>query len=240
MSIFWIKIIAMVTMLIDHVGSFAPFEGWEYWRMIGRVSFPLYAFMLAQGFLHTRGRWKYLARMAVLAVITQPVYTYCFYGEWLKWDELNVLFSLSAGLCAMWLLALGKRAVQKRGKRGAWAGLLMCLASGAVVFLADLAGVDYGWQGILLMLAFYVTANAKWAWCPIALLFAYRYQLLTGAWNEPVYQRGIFAAVSFIPLVLYNGQVGPKPKNKWPAGLVKYSFYLFYPLHLLVLALIFR
>ena len=94
LSIFWIKIIAMVTMLIDHIGSFTPFEGWEYWRMIGRVSFPLYAFMLAQGFLHTKSRWKYLLRMAVLAVLTQPVYTYCFYGKWFKWTWKFQLINL--------------------------------------------------------------------------------------------------------------------------------------------------
>ena len=240
MSIFWIKIIAMVTMLIDHVGSFAPFEGWEYWRMIGRVSFPLYAFMLAQGFLHTRSRWKYLVRLAVLAVLTQPIYTYCFYGEWLKWDELNILFTLSAGLVAMWLLELGKKAVQKRGKRGAWVGLLLCLAAGAVVTAAELAGVDYGWEGVLLILLLYATANFKWACIPIVTLFAMRYQLQTGVWNEPVYSRSLFSVVAILPMLLYNGKPGPKPKSKWGAVLYKYGFYAFYPLHLLVLALIFR
>ena len=71
------------------------------------------------------------------------------------------------------------------------------------------------------------------------LLFAFRQQLLTGAWDEPVYQRGIFAAVALIPMLLYNGKPGPKPKSKWGAALLKYGFYLFYPLHLAVLALVF-
>ncbi len=239
MHIFWIKIIAMVTMLIDHTAAVGAFPGWEIWRMIGRVSFPLYAFMLAQGFLHTRSRWKYLLRLLAFAVITQPIYTYCFDGVWWSLDGLNILFTLSAGLCAMWLLELGKRTAQKKGKAWWLWALLLCAVSVAVVYAADLAGVDYGWMGVVLILLFYLFAQSKWAWCPIAMLFAYRYQLTTGAWEEPVYQRGIFAAVAFIPMVLYNGQPGPKPQSKVWAAVVKYGFYAFYPLHLLVLAIIF-
>lgn len=240
MSIFWIKIVAVLTMLIDHIGAFAPIEGWEYWRMIGRISFPLFAFMLAQGFIYTHSRAKYLLRIAVLAVLTQPIYTYCFYDNWFKWDALNILFTLSAGLGCMWLLELGKRTVQKHGKRGIWLGLLLCVATGALVLLAELAGVDYGWEGVLLLLLFYMTAEHKWAWCPIVILFAFRNQLLTGNWTEPVYQRCIFGGLAFIPLVFYNGKPGPRPKNKALSAVVKYGFYAFYPLHLLVLAMIFR
>ena len=72
------------------------------------------------------------------------------------------------------------------------------------------------------------------------LLFAFRYQLTTGAWDEPVYQRGIFAAVALLPMLFYNGEPGPKPQSKCGTALLKYGFYLFYPLHLAVLALVFR
>ncbi|MBQ7378722.1 MAG: hypothetical protein IJW70_03465 [Clostridia bacterium] len=240
MNIFWIKIIAMVTMLIDHIAAVGMFPGWEIWRMIGRVSFPLYAFMLAQGFIHTHSRWRYLSRLLIFAIITQPFYTYCFDGVWWSLDGLNILFTLSAGLGAMWLLEIGKRVAQKKGKAWWLWALLLCVASVAVVYAADLAGVDYGWMGVLLILLLYLTADFKWAWCPIAMLFAFRYQLTTGAWDEPVYQRGIFAAVAFIPMVFYNGQPGPKPKSKVWAAVLKYGFYAFYPLHLLILALIFR
>ena len=227
-------------MLIDHIGSFKPIAGWEYMRMIGRVSFPLYAFMLVQGFLHTRSRWKYLARLLVLAILTQPIYTYCFYGDAWKWDCLNILFTLSAGLGAMWLCELAKRYAQTR--KTAWwlACLLLCASAGLIVWLADYLGVDYGWFGLSLMLLLYVTANFKWAWIPIVVLFALRNQLTTGSWDEPVYQRSIFSIVALLPMLLYNGKLGPKPKSKWGAAMLKYGFYLFYPAHLAVLALIFR
>lgn len=239
MTIFVIKIIAALSMLIDHIGSFQPFEGWEYMRMIGRVSFPLYAFMLAQGFLHTRSKWKYLARMLVLAFVTQPIYTYCFYADTWKWDSLNILFTLSVGLACMWLLQIGKETAQKR-KTAWWLGFLaLCAAVCGIILASDALGVDYGWMGVMLTLLFYLTANVKWTWCPIMLLFAFRQQLTTGAWDEPVYQRGIFAAVALLPMLLYNGKPGPKPESKWGAVLLKYGFYLFYPLHLLVLALVF-
>lgn len=240
MSIFWIRIIATVTMLIDHVGSFHPFEGWEYLRMIGRISFPLYALMLAQGFIHTRSKQKYLLRMLILAIVTQPIYTYCFYADAWKWDEWNILFTLSVGLICMWLLEIGMKAAQKR-KTAWWLYCFaLCAAVCCIMYAADYLGVDYGWMGIALILLLYLTAEHKWAWCPIILLFAFRYQLTTGAWDEPVYQRAIFAAVALLPMLLYNGEPGPKPKSKFGAALLKYGFYLFYPLHLAVLALVFR
>lgn len=240
MSILYIKIIAALTMLIDHVGSFQPFPGWEYLRTLGRVSFPLYAFMLVQGFLHTRAKWKYLVRILLLAFATQPIYTYCFYADAWKWDELNILFTLSVGLVCMWLLEIGMKTAQKR-KTAWWLGCFaLCAAVCCIMYAADYLGADYGWMGIALILLLYLTAEHKWAWCPILLLFACRKQLVTGAWNESVYQRNLFAAVSLIPMLLYNGEPGPKPKSKWGAALLKYGFYLFYPLHLAVLALIFR
>ena len=240
LSIFWIRIIATVTMLIDHVGSFHPFEGWEYLRMIGRISFPLYALMLAQGFIHTRSKQKYLLRMLLLAFVTQPIYTYCFYADAWKWDELNILFTLSVGLICMWLLEIGMKTAKKR-KTAWWLYCFaLCAAVCCIMYAADNLGADYGWMGIALILLLYLTAEHKWAWCPIILLFAFRYQLTTGAWDEPVYQRAIFAAVALLPMLLYNGEPGPKPKSKFGSALLKYGFYLFYPLHLAVLALIFR
>ncbi len=240
MSIFWIRIIATVTMLIDHIAAVGEFPGWEICRMIGRVSFPLYAFMLVQGFIHTRSRVRYLAQLLLLALLTQPIYTYCFNGIWWKWDHLNILFTLSAGLGAMWLLDLGKRIAQER--KAAWWlwALLLCAACCGTVFAGEFLGVDYGWEGLLLILLLYVFAGLRWAWIPISWLFALRNQLLTGAWNEPVYQRCIFGGLAFLPMVFYNGKPGPRPKSKWGSALLKYGFYLFYPLHLLILTLVFR
>ena len=240
MSIFWIKIIAALTMLIDHIGSFQPVVGWEHMRMIGRVSFPLYAFMLAQGFMHTRSKWKYLLRMLILAVVTQPIYTYCFYGDAWKWDSLNILFTLSAGLVCMWLLEIGRDAAKKR-KTAWWLYCFaLCVATCTIIWVTDFLGVDYGWTGILLPVLLYLTADFKWVSIPIVTLFALRNQLMTGTWDEPVYTRSIFSVVALLPMLLYNGKPGPKPKSKWGAALLKYGFYLFYPLHLAVLALVFR
>lgn len=240
MSIFWIKIIATVTMLIDHIAAVGEFPGWEICRMIGRIAFPLYAFMLVQGFIHTRSRVRYLTQLLLLALLTQPIYTYCFNGIWWKWDHLNILFTLSAGLCAMWLLDLCKRVAKDH--KGAWWlwALLLCAACCGTVLAGELLGVDYGWEGLLLILLLYVTTNARWAWCPISWLFAFRNQLLTGAWDEPVYQRCIFGGLAFLPMVFYNGKPGPKPKNKVLATALKYGFYAFYPLHLAVISFLFR
>ena len=240
LNILMLKIIAALTMLIDHIGSFHPIQGWEYMRMIGRVSFPLYAFMLVQGFIYTRSRWKYLVRLLALAFLTQPIYTWCFYGDAWKWDSLNILFTLSAGLCGMWLISLGKQVAQKRNTAWWLYCIGLCVAVSGIALLAEPWGMDYGCYGVLLMLLLYVTAGCKWAWIPIIVLFSLRNQLATGAWNEPVYQRSIFSVVALLPMLLYNGAPGPKPQSKWGAVLYKYGFYAFYPLHLVVLALIFQ
>jgi hypothetical protein len=189
--------------------------------------------------MHTRSKWKYLLRMLILAVVTQPIYTYCFYGDAWKWDSLNILFTLSAGLVCMWLLEIGRDAAKKR-KTAWWLYCFaLCVATCTIIWVADFLGVDYGWTGILLPVLLYLTADFKWVSIPIVTLFALRNQLMTGTWDEPVYTRSIFSVVALLPMLLYNGKPGPKLKSKWGAALLKYGFYLFYPLHLAVLAVVF-
>lgn len=93
-----LEIIAMATMLIDHIGA-VFFPDVVYLRIIGRIAFPLYCFMLVRGFHHTSNFQKYLLRLGLLAIVSQPIYSRLF-GE----DKLNVIFTLAACLIILKLV----------------------------------------------------------------------------------------------------------------------------------------
>ena len=83
MSAFTLKMIALVTMIIDHVGAvFFPEIIWL--RYIGRISMPIYAFLLVQGYQHTRDFKRYVIRMAIFAVVSEVPYDLLFHGSWLE------------------------------------------------------------------------------------------------------------------------------------------------------------
>jgi len=97
LSNYWIKLLAGLTMLIDHIG-YVFFPGAEVWRIIGRLSFPLFCWLLVQGEAHTRNVWRYEVRLLVLAVLSQPIYQWTFSIDGL---DLNILFTLAIGLLCL-------------------------------------------------------------------------------------------------------------------------------------------
>lgn len=99
-SSFILKIIAAVTMLIDHAGLtlyyakvLPPSSLYFAMRSVGRIAFPLYAFLLVNGFEKTRDRTKYLTRLCIFAVISQLPYTFALYKyNYMPWKDANVFF----------------------------------------------------------------------------------------------------------------------------------------------------
>lgn len=211
-----LKIVAMVSMTLDHIGV-ALFPQCMLLRILGRLAFPIYAFMIAQGCLHTRRPLRYLASMAGLALVCQGVY---FVAMGSLYQCILVTFSLSIGL-----ILLGRRAVS-RGDFLSW--LLAALGFGVVLYVCQvlpglLPGtdyqVDYGLVGVLMPVMVYFS-RGRWG------------QLLTAAamlvllaldslWIQ-------WFSLGALPLLwLYNGQRG-----KWN---LKWTFYLYYPIHLVVI-----
>ncbi|KIL34260.1 hypothetical protein SD71_21125 [Cohnella kolymensis] len=126
------QLIAMVTMLIDHIGFiFSPHT--DILRIIGRIAFPLYSWFLVQGYLHTRNHKKYMMRLLALACISQVPYTLA-----LQRFELNVIFTLLLSLLALY--AASRIA----------SGTLRAAALGSIIAAAILVPMDYGIYGILL------------------------------------------------------------------------------------------
>lgn len=201
-----LKLLAMLTMTLDHIGV-QMFPGVLWLRIVGRLAFPIYAYMIAEGCAHTRNRRKYLLQMAGLALLCQLVY---FFAMGSLFQCILVTFTLS--ILLIYAYDTGSR-------------LLTALALLGVAFVTvalprllpgtDFA-IDYGFFGVLVPVAAYLGETRR-----EKLLFTAGV-LVALAWSVGGIQWYSLAAL--LPLALYGGQRG-KRRMKW-------LFYLYYPLHL--------
>lgn len=218
-----LKLIACMTMFIDHFGaaivpllpfSFMP-ELYYTCRTIGRLAFPIYAFLIAEGVRHTRKEWKYLLRLAIGVVIAELPFDLLFEGRF-TWEYQNVMLTL--------LLGAGMLVCQKRVKN-IWLKLLLILP---FALAAELCRTDYGGVGVLMIAVFglfdktwiqtigVLVCNLMLAGIDITVLgFAVPIQL--------------FAMPAMAFIALYSG--GKLTKSK----VLQWGFYLFYPAHILLL-----
>lgn len=222
---FTLKIIAAFAMLIDHIGYvFAyqlPYEFMIQLRIFGRISFPIFAFLIVQGFLHTSNRMNYLARIMgfgvgiilLLALLSRTL------GVEVP-SSLNIFITLGFGILALWWIELYWET--------SW--LITSVVVFLGVLLVDFMHVDYGAYGVLTIVLFYVTRNNPlWMVLGFSALTAASVGAdmlrVTNASTIQLY------AVAALPLLLmYNGEKG---KYSW-----KYFFYVFYPVHFGILILI--
>ncbi len=228
-----LKCIAMALMFCDHLWTVLP--GNHTWlTAVGRLSFPIFAFQIAEGFAHTRDRKAYLRRLARFALISELPFDLFTGGALLNPLHQNVLFTFAL---AVWLM---QRMEAARAAAPRWRWLLRCAGSGALGFLAGyLLMVDYYGAGVLTVLVFYWTRNVRfgWLWQLLALGWV-NLELLGGlGWPVTVLGTELFIpqqglALLALPLLwMYNGRPGPQSRA------VRTAYYWFYPAHMLVLAL---
>lgn len=213
-----LKLIAMVTMLIDHIGDiFFPETMWL--RFIGRIAMPVFAFFIAEGYSYTHDRKKYLLRLGIFAVISELPFDFTFTrGITLTHQNIMLTFFLAVLALLLW-----DRITQAEGKTPVLKILAGCIVIMAISILALLLSADYSFFGILSVWIFYLLRK-KPHW--LRSLGGVGFLAVT---QTVGYHLGI--GLSLIPLLLYNGKKGK--------GL-KWLFYVFYPGHLLVLFLIYR
>jgi hypothetical protein len=221
MNSYHLKLIAIITMLIDHTGAVLVPSNTMLnliMRCIGRLSFPIFVFLLVEGFHHTKDVKKYLLRMGAFALISEIPFDLAFYGKVLEFNHQNIFFTLFLGLLCMYLMSI----VEKKFNRNFLVmNLLNALLTLMIGIIAYLMKTDYDYRGIILIVAFYLFRESKLL-RGLSLLFVSGYLLR---------YISIFATVSIIPITFYNGQKGKS---------IKYAFYIFYPAHLLILAFINR
>lgn len=199
--------IAMLTMLIDHLGVvFFPDQIWL--RIIGRIAFPLYAYLIVIGYQRTRNYRNYLIRLGLLAIISQPVYQWAF-----DTTQLNVIVTLFVGLLLLKLLDM-----TKNNKT------LQLAVAAAVLVLSLFFSLDYGAYGIALMLIFRYVKKEQ-----LLIYHALLELLFLFVWGIQFFSLIVTYFISFQPNNLAKADRLQVPRWLWRS---------FYPLHLLILALL--
>ena len=201
-----LKWIAIVTMLIDDVAASGLVDSWNM-RLIGRTAFPLFCFLLAEGAVHTRDMKKYLARLAIFAVLSEVPFDLALWGNPFCWEHQNVYWTLLLGLGVIYLLQN-----YPVGTAEGWKAAL-----GLVFFagLAEIGRTDYGAIGVILIVLLYQLREKHW----LQLLAGYGLPALT------MYAE-VWCFPAFVLMAFYNGTRGRQPK---------YILYAFYPVHLAVI-----
>ena len=229
-----LKTIACITMLVDHIGASCIEAGiltpgldsgtlsrdtlsaYPLYRLdmvlrfTGRLAFPIFCFLLVEGFLHTHDVRRYFLQLLGFGLVSELPFDLAFFHTPFYWGHQNVYWTLALGVLAMAAL----RHFQTAAGAATWQGLL---CAGGCILLAYLAQTDYDGIGVIIICALYLTrTNRKWQCLVGAVLFAFE----------------ITAPLAFVFLWFYNGQRGACSKAQ------KWGFYLFYPVHLAVLACI--
>lgn len=216
-----LKIIAIVTMAVDHAGSvlLSHYIGTEYvgiyllTRWIGRIAFPIFAYLIAQGCVHTRSMPKYMMRLGILAIVSEFFFDMALVrsGTVNFLAQTNIFYTLFLAVVAIWFYQLA-------GKR--WWGWILVLPSMAI---AQLLTTDYASFGVLFIFAIYAISKDSKALSAVVVAVG-MILLYFSMW-----QATLFALVSVLCILIYNGKPGPKH------AALQYCFYAFYPTHLGVL-----
>lgn len=214
----FLKIIAITCMVVDHAGKiFLPNN--MLLSIIGRIAFPLFAYCLVVGCLYTRNWKKYILRLSIFAVVSQPFYVMAFHPTWEGFVEnilvANIFFTLVAGVLTV-------SALMDFKKR--WWMLIIPIA------MEWFIGLDYGFYGIGFMVIFYLCRNKSWLSCLLIVVWTCL-QSLTGDFITVFgigLDKQIFSLFS-LPLIYIHTNIKPK--------INKYFFYAFYPAHFLIIFL---
>ena len=227
MTSFLLKIIGIITMLFDHVGD-SIVGKFSFFNLIGRISFPIFAFQTVEGYIHTKNFKKHILKMFIFACISQIPFS-LFLSTFTQGNYLNIFFTVTLGLIALGLYDKCKN------KFLGFLGVLL------ISILGYFIKVDYSYFGILLIFLFYffnqektnilfIKRHSKLLTIISTFLLSFIYYLpniikFPSLWQ--VYSLcTLFTCFSLFFILLYNKKEGPK---------LKYFFYIFYPLHLLIL-----
>ena len=229
---FALHIIAMSVMFVDHIGASAPDLIWM--RAIGRLAFPIFAFLIAEGFYHTSSVVKYLERLLIFGLISEiPFDLYFFDTVYYPWHQ-NVMWTFLLSLLVIWPINYYKDKVHP------FIWIAITGFSGALGWYAgDVLMVDYGGCGVLTVLVFFLFRERGYVnrACQL-LLMVYINFVMLGGWTVEVNAFGSsmiialqgLAVFSLVLIWLYNGEHGYYNKT------IKYFYYSFYPGHLAILA----
>lgn len=246
-----LKLIACVTMLIDHIGATliirlltgcpadAPEYVWLYWlymgmRIIGRIAFPIYCFLLVEGSERTRNPKKYALRLFMGMLLSEIPFDLAFSPTWLSyewhwWTPFAGFNPTSNSVMMTLLLGFGMLMCMQRVK-GFWRVAVIL----PFYILAEQLGTDYAGMGIALIAVFALTREREHGkllcvvLCALLMNSGFKNLEIFGIWIN----MEIFALAALIPIFCYDG------RKLTTSRAVQWGFYLFYPVHILVLAML--
>lgn len=226
-----LKRIAVVTMLIDHVGSalIGPIRSalpesytvlaeflrqlYPVMRGVGRLAFPIFCFLLVEGFLHTRNAVSYAKRLFLFALISEIPFDFALARNLFSWRHQNVYFTLLIGLLVMMGISYLEKKTPRSEAERLLNGLCQILIAAGGLYLAKYMYTDYGFKGVFLIEVLYALRHDR------------KIQAIFGAvaisWET-------YGPLGFIPVWFYNGERGKQNKA---------FFYWFYPVHLLLIGI---
>lgn len=204
-----LKVIAVISMTIDHVALYVMAENlgmqdlWLYdvLRGVGRLAFPIFAFLVVEGYLHTHNIYKYVMTLLLTAFVSEIPWN--LLGQH---DSHNVLFTLLLGLVSI--------SITDSFPKRSW---MLIIPSCSMAVIATVANTDYSWHGIGLMTVFFLFRNKPFFIFLFGLPFIMEFGL-------------VGTSCGILICLAYNGERG-FVQGKW----LKYAFYIFYPLHLMVI-----
>ncbi len=224
MTGFVLKFIAMCSMVLDHIKYAVPATNNFITQYFGRLAFPIFAFLISEGMIHTKSRKKYILRMFIFACISQVPFL-LFRGLVSQGFVLNVMFTFLFAIIGITIFDYFD--ITKEFPN--FLKFIMTALVAISILLMTLAvRMDYGWYGIATVWLFYVLKDKKILRTIgyIILVILYYFSRYIGFINKMDWISLAFASLPAIIILFYNGKQGRK---------LKYFFYLFYPVHMLVL-----
>ena len=219
MSILVLKIISFITMIIDHIGIiFYPSN--DIFRIIGRISFPIFCFFIVEGYFHTKNIKKYLIRILLLGIISELIFDLVFYNQYFYLERQNTCFELFMGLLTIYIF-------DKLISKYKVLPIILVFIS---IIVSSLLRLDYSYKGIILIFCFYLVNKfdlskiKRILYISLSITIFFFISIIS---KPNINYLGIFLCLPF--LLTYNGKIGYN--NKF----IKYLFYFLYPLHLLIL-----
>lgn len=224
--------VAMLFMLCDHLWA-TVIPGNQWLTCLGRLAFPIFAFLIVEGYFHTGNLKRYVLRLLLFAVISEIPFNLMYGSSVIYPFHQNVIWTLLMGLG---LIHVNEMAA-KRDR------LYLQIITGCVTVLTGLlAGtltmVDYYGVGVVTILVFYFFRKRTW-WCllgqilvlyylNVEILGGFYFEVVIGGRTFPIVQQGM-ALLALIPVWMYRGRKGIA--GKW----FQYFCYAFYPVHMLAL-----
>ena len=222
MNSFALHVLAMLLMLCDHL-QLTLLPELPILRCVGRLAFPLFAFMAVEGDLRTRSLKNYLLRLLMLGVISEIPFDLLVSGSVFYPVHQNVIWTIVLGLCCIW--AFENIAADRQRLLSA----VVIIASLGAAIIAD---VDYSSAGVLTLFAFYAFRGSTVRCRLLQLLSLGIINLMLLGGVELTFPYQALAVLSLPIIWLYDGSQGPHN------GFIKAANYLFYPAHMLILALL--